>query len=564
MSGLVWGGVKKFQAAPLDVLGKDIGALIAVLREQVGVVVGIVPVGWRGVSATAARGKQRMMVDQLEALVMEVTAVRTALFAAADRVEVVERKVAGAIDFAAENNLVIADDGSVSPGVGGLGGVGGCATGNVVGDVYSAEAVCGQLVGEACAAAREIDVALAVVLGRVGRGELRSVNPAGVGDASVVGVREGQLPDVGFRGWESVFEDGPAGLGFGRWLDDVLRFPEEDVASVGAANVSAWGSFSGFLANLFSGRDWHLFDDGRPLVGDPYRVDNGDLVTDFRSLAVRTMAAYNNGRNEKDPYDGDVQVVVVRDADGSNPRYVVTIPGTEADPGQLDGWAGGKNEDGRDNGHEWFVNLEMVGFGRSTYTAAVEEAIDMAVREDRLKYPGELGRPRVLLAGQSQGGIHAAAVAANPEFAGRYQVDAVVTWGSPIDTIDVPESVPVLAIEHSMARDGEGEEPRDPPARFGDPVANLDLGGAPLGRSDSVTLVNLPPRPGTSVFDTELNHDYDSYRESTAEMMDPGNAGLAEQRAVVQGFEDEYLSDYYADSDSLVDTWQVPAGRVVR
>ncbi|GGC80015.1 hypothetical protein GCM10011512_03350 [Tersicoccus solisilvae] len=55
---------------------------------------------------------------------------------------------------------------------------------------------------------------------------------------------------------------------------------------------------------------------------------------------------------------------------------------------------------------------------------------------------------RVILAGHSQGGIHAAALAADPAFRGRYDVRQVVTAGSPIAGFTIPSGTAVLSLEH--------------------------------------------------------------------------------------------------------------------
>ena len=56
----------------------------------------------------------------------------------------------------------------------------------------------------------------------------------------------------------------------------------------------------------------------------------------------------------------------------------------------------------------------------------------------------------VLLAGHSQGGIAAAALAADPGFRRRHPVGAVVTSGAPIARMALPPQVSVLALEHAQ------------------------------------------------------------------------------------------------------------------
>lgn len=51
--------------------------------------------------------------------------------------------------------------------------------------------------------------------------------------------------------------------------------------------------------------------------------------------------------------------------------------------------------------------------------------------------------------GHSQGGLTAAALAADPQVNSRYQVAAVVTAGSPIGNLDIPPSTPLMAFENT-------------------------------------------------------------------------------------------------------------------
>lgn len=55
----------------------------------------------------------------------------------------------------------------------------------------------------------------------------------------------------------------------------------------------------------------------------------------------------------------------------------------------------------------------------------------------------------VMLVGHSQGGMSAAALAADSDFRARFNVTQVVTAGAPIARFDVPDSVQVLAVENS-------------------------------------------------------------------------------------------------------------------
>ena len=69
----------------------------------------------------------------------------------------------------------------------------------------------------------------------------------------------------------------------------------------------------------------------------------------------------------------------------------------------------------------------------------------------------------VLLAGHSQGGIAAAALAADPGFRRRHPVGAVVTSGAPIARMALPPQVSVLALEHAPGPRAQARGHAEPP-----------------------------------------------------------------------------------------------------
>jgi hypothetical protein len=129
---------------------------------------------------------------------------------------------------------------------------------------------------------------------------------------------------------------------------------------------------------------------------------------------------------------GRVRVVEVAQADGSS-AWVVLIPGTQD-------WSPRTGANPSD-----LTSDVLLMAGEATLLAAgVERALGAAQatagRADR-------GDP-VLLAGHSQGGIAAAALAADSGFRSRQRVTHVVTSGAPTARFAVPPSVQVLALEH--------------------------------------------------------------------------------------------------------------------
>ena len=125
-----------------------------------------------------------------------------------------------------------------------------------------------------------------------------------------------------------------------------------------------------------------------------------------------------------------VQVTRVDRRTGS-PAYVVQIPGTQ-------GW------DVRRGSHPFDAvsNVHLIaGAPRTSVQRAVEDAMSAAgIRPD----------DPVLLAGHSQGGMAAAALAADANVRERYDVRGVVTIGSPVARFAIPRDVAVLSLEHEQ------------------------------------------------------------------------------------------------------------------
>lgn len=142
-----------------------------------------------------------------------------------------------------------------------------------------------------------------------------------------------------------------------------------------------------------------------------------------------------------------VRITGVPQPDGSW-TWVVDVPGTQTfDP------RAGRNP--------WDLtsNVLLVAGEQTLTMQGVTRALADAERRT-----GARGRSRVVLTGHSQGGITAAALAADPGFRRRFDVTHVVTSGAPIGRAAVPESVSVLSLEHREdlvpALDGEDNPDR--------------------------------------------------------------------------------------------------------
>jgi len=133
------------------------------------------------------------------------------------------------------------------------------------------------------------------------------------------------------------------------------------------------------------------------------------------------------------PPPGTVRLERVSSAAG-RVAWVVEVPGTQTwNPFPGAGSAGGSPMD-------LTTNVRAVA-GEPTATA---DAVVQAMRQAGVR-PGE----PVMVAGHSQGGLTAAALAADPAVRAEFTITHVVTAGSPIDGIAVPDDVRVLSLEHT-------------------------------------------------------------------------------------------------------------------
>ncbi|MFC3892240.1 hypothetical protein ACFOWZ_12205 [Lentzea rhizosphaerae] len=150
----------------------------------------------------------------------------------------------------------------------------------------------------------------------------------------------------------------------------------------------------------------------------------GDLLD---GLARRNDSKQHENDQSPDPANLDVQII--RDANGKVTGYVVDIPGTKA-------WNAPFTTDGsNDTG----TNIDAMAGNNTVLQKGIEEALSRAGAHGT-------GVP-VMLVGHSQGGI-VAAQATGDLVANGYNVTHVLTAGSPVGRIDVPDNVQVLSLEN--------------------------------------------------------------------------------------------------------------------
>ncbi|KRE60934.1 hypothetical protein [Nostocoides sp. Soil756] len=153
---------------------------------------------------------------------------------------------------------------------------------------------------------------------------------------------------------------------------------------------------------------------------------------------------------------GRVRVVELDDGAGGS-AWVVAVPGTQE-------WSPRSGP----NPFDLTSDVRAVTGDATLAAAGVTAALERAWAASG--GPGRHRSDPVLLVGHSQGGILAAALAADPGFRAGHRVTHLLTTGSPVGAFPVPASVRVLSVEHAD-----------------DPVPTLDLTPNPA-RSSWLTL----------------------------------------------------------------------------
>lgn len=172
-----------------------------------------------------------------------------------------------------------------------------------------------------------------------------------------------------------------------------------------------------------------LYPDGNPVV-----TDHGTDSDPAAATAPESFGDLLDGLNHRDRMSsadqGQIDVRTVPQPDGSH-AYIVDIPGTKD-------WnliPGREYETLNDLG----TNLHAMGGEQTAYQNGIVEALRRA---------GADGGEPIMLVGHSQGGIVAAQMA--HDMAGsEFNITHVVTAGSPVGRIDIPDNVQVLSFENN-------------------------------------------------------------------------------------------------------------------
>ena len=212
------------------------------------------------------------------------------------------------------------------------------------------------------------------------------------------------------------------------WLADLAGGVEGVVA--GPAAPLDYEDGLGLLVSAGAARGWlseagaHVDVTAVPSSNRSGRIEPPTSIAGLVATQADLDAA--DGRPDR------VRVVQVPQADGSS-AWVVVVPGTQE-------WSPTAGA----NPSDLTSDVLLMARTETLLAAGVERALVTA--QEQAGREG-LGDP-VLLAGHSQGGIVAGALAADPGFRRRQRVTHVVTSGAPIARMPIPSDVSVLSLEH--------------------------------------------------------------------------------------------------------------------
>jgi hypothetical protein len=207
------------------------------------------------------------------------------------------------------------------------------------------------------------------------------------------------------------------------------------------------------------------YADGKAVLTD------GKIHPDMGPHSLRDILVGLDERNSPtDKEKSNIDVRIIKDANGNVTGYVVDIPGTK------DWNAPWDPKSANDSG----VNIDAMAGNNTVLQQGIEEALRKVGAQGS-------GVP-VMLVGHSQGGIVAAQSTTDLVSSG-YNVTHVVTAGSPVGRIDVPGNVQMLSLENK-----------------GDVVPHLDASDNPnTANRTTVTFENQTGSVGG-------NHEIGGYR----------------------------------------------------
>ena len=270
------------------------------------------------------------------------------------------------------------------------------------------------------------------------------------------------------------------------------------------------------LVHAMTGVDTGLADDGNGYADAPQQIVPGqDGAPDLRDPTSVADIVHNTNAGYGDAETGEVAMTVVRDDSGEVTGVVATVPGTE----QWSPVAG-------DNPMDLTGNAAQAGpAGHSAGAEATADAIGQLYRDHGIPPDTPL-----MISGHSQGGMIAGSLAADQDFASRYNLASVMSYGAPVDNYAVNPDVAYLHFQHD-----------------GDPVPMIDAGGFPYPGAGhpNVETITLPgPHDGLN-FD---NHGSSAYYDSIDATGDAHRSGLEQFLVGAGGSADHYTSGVHRDN----------------
>jgi hypothetical protein len=229
--------------------------------------------------------------------------------------------------------------------------------------------------------------------------------------------------------------------------------------------------------------------------GEPVVTDNG-IDTDA-STPPHGLGDVVDGLDHRNGTDSNIDVRKVVGADG-RVAYIVDIPGTKV--WNLPGGDGGSAND----------------FGTNIDALAGNETVLQKGVEDAMRRAGIGPNDPVMLVGHSQGGMVAARAANDFVVHGEFNVTHVVTAGSPVGRMPVPDGVQMLSLENN-----------------GDIVPHLDAAENPA--SDNRTTVKFDNQSGTVGGNHAITHNYADAAHQLDTSTDPSVTRFRDSAGVFTG-----------------------------
>jgi hypothetical protein len=176
-----------------------------------------------------------------------------------------------------------------------------------------------------------------------------------------------------------------------------------------------------------------LYPDGTAQVADKgIDTDDPSAINPPRGFHDLIDELTYRNANAKHEDQGSIDVRILTHADGTK-AYIVDIPGTQD-------WHPNPFGHYDDKLNDLSTNLHAMGGETTAYEEGVVRALRLA---------GAGADDPVMLVGHSQGGIVAAQTASDLANSSEFNISHVVTAGSPIGRIDIPDGVQVLSLENA-------------------------------------------------------------------------------------------------------------------